>query len=91
MKPARRAATEAAVIGIVLHTLTVLWIWWRWDVFGRGNAIAWLDLPVSFGYMHLDGGPLLTWSLIAGGLQWGAIGALVAFLVGRAARRRAGS
>ncbi len=87
MKTSWRAVTRAAAIGIVLHTLTVLWIWGRWDYFGRGNAIAWLDLPASFGYMHLDGGPLLTWSLLAGGLQWGAIGALLALLVGRAARR----
>ncbi len=90
MKTSRRAATEAAVIGFVLHTLTVLWVWWRWDLFGRGNVIAWLDLPASFGYMQLDGGPLLSWSLLAGGLQWGAIAALVALLVGRAARRRGG-
>jgi hypothetical protein len=90
VRPSRRAATAAAGIGVVLHTLTVLWVWWRWDLFGRGNVISLLDLPVSFGYMHLDGRPLLTWSLIAGGLQWGALAALVAFLVGRAARRREG-
>ena len=87
MRPPRRAIARAAVIGLVLHTLTVLWLWWGWDFFGRGNAIALLDLPVSFGYMHLDGNPLLTWSLVAGGLQWTAIGALVALLVGRAAQR----
>ena len=88
MKPARRAATRAAAIGTVLHTLTVLWLWGRWDVVERGLAIVLLDLPSSFGYMHLDGRPLLTWSLVIGGLQWGVIGALVALLLGRAARRR---
>jgi hypothetical protein len=87
VRTSRRAIVRAAVIGFVLHTLTVLWLWFRWDFFGRGNAIALLDLPSSFAYMHLDGGPLLTWSLVAGGLQWAAIGALVALLVGRAARR----
>ena len=87
MKPSRRAITRAAAIGLVLHTLTALWLWWRWDVFDRGNAIALLDLPASFIYMHLDGPPLLTWSLLAGGLQWGAFAALVALLLGRAARR----
>lgn len=86
----RRAVTRATAIGVVLHTLTVLWVWWRWDVFERGIVIALLDLPASFGYMHLDGRPLLTWSLVVGSIQWGAIGALVALLVGRAARRREG-
>ena len=78
------------MIGIVLHTLTVLWIWRTWGSFGRGNVISWLDFPASLGYMHLDGSRLLVWSLAAGGLQWGIIGALLALLVGRAARRRAG-
>jgi hypothetical protein len=90
MKTSRRAVTRAAVIGLVLHTLTVLWIWSHWDLIGRGNVIVLLDLPASFGYMHLDGRPLLTWSLVAGGLQWCAIGALLAFFVGRAAQRREG-
>ena len=87
MKSSRRAATEAAVIGFLLHTATVLWAWRTWGTFGRGNVISWLDLPASIGYMHLDGGPFLAWSLAAGGLQWAGIGALVALLVGRAARR----
>ena len=87
MKPSRRAIARAAAIGLVLHTLTVLWLWWRWDYFGRGNAIALLDLPSSFAYMHLDGRPLLTWSLTAGGLQWAVYGALLAFFIGRAARK----
>jgi len=90
MKPSGRAATRAAAIGLVLHTLTTLWLWWRWDLIGRGNAIVLLDLPVSFAYMHLDGPPLLTWSLLAGGLQWAVAAALLAFLLGRAARRRPG-
>lgn len=89
MKTSRRAAAGAAAIGLLLHTLAVLWVWRQWDVFGRGNVIAWLDLPGSFGYMHLDGGQLLFWSLLAGGLQWAAVAALLALLVGRAARRRA--
>ena len=90
MKTSRRAATEAAVIGFVLHTLAALWIWATSDVFWRGNVITWLDFPFSVGYMHLDGTPLLACSLLLGGLEWGAIAALLAFLVGRAARRRAG-
>jgi hypothetical protein len=90
LKTSRRAAAEAAAIGIILHTLTALWIWRTWGSFGRGNVISWLDFPVSLGYMHLDGRPLLIWSLLAGGLQWAAIAALLALLIGRAARRRAG-
>ena len=90
MKASRRAVAGAAVIGFVVHTLTVLWVWRHWDLFLRGTVVSWLDLPASFGYMQLDGNPLLLWSLAAGGLQWGAIAALVALLVGRAARRREG-
>lgn len=89
MKPSRRAITRTAVIAFLLHTATVLWVWSHWDLIGRGNVLSLLDLPSSFAYMHLDGTPLLTWSLLAGGLQWAAVGALLAFLVGQAARRRA--
>jgi hypothetical protein len=90
MRSTRRAASEAAVMGFLLHTVTSLWIWKTWGFFGRGNVIAWLDFPASIGFMQLDGGWLLFWSLLAGGLQWAAIAAGLATLVGRAARRRAG-
>lgn len=89
MKTSRRAATEAAVIGFVLHALAALWIWATSDIFWRGNVISWLDFPVSLGYMHLDGPWLLFWSLLVGGLEWAGIAALLALLIGRAARRRA--
>lgn len=86
----RRAALGAAVIGFLLHTLSVLWVWWTWGLFGRGNVISWLDFPVSLTYMHLDAEPLLASSLVGGGLQWALIAALAASLLGLAARRRAG-
>lgn len=86
-RPSRRAAIGALVAGLVLHTLAVIWVWRTWGLFGRGNVLAWLDLPVSLAYMHLDGPPLLTWSLIAGGIQWALFAALLTLLVGCLARR----
>jgi hypothetical protein len=77
----------AVVIGVLLHTVTVLWAWRTWGYFGRGNVLAWLDFPVSLAYLQLDGSPLLFWSLAAGGLQWAAIAAALTWLVGRSARR----
>jgi hypothetical protein len=87
MKKPHRAAIAAVVIGVLLHTFTVLWVWKTWGYFGRGNVLAWLDFPVCLAYLQLDGKPLLTWSLLAGGLQWAAIAGGLTWLVGRAARR----
>lgn len=89
VRPTRRATTRAAVIGFVLHTLTALWVWLTWGLFGRGIALSWLDAPASITYMHLDGPALLATSLLVGGLQWAAIAALFSLLVGFAVRRRA--
>lgn len=86
-RPSRRAALGALIVGALLHTVTVLWAWRTWGLFGRGNVLAWLDFPASLAYMHLDGEPLLTWSLVAGGIQWGLIAGLLTLLVGRLARR----
>lgn len=85
--PSRRAILAALIIGAVLHTLTVLWVWRTWGLFGRGNILSWLDFPASLAYMHLDGDPLLTWSLLAGGLQWAVITALLTWIIGRSTRR----
>jgi hypothetical protein len=84
-----RTLLPAVLIGVVLHTVTVLWVWKTWGYFGRGNVLAWLDFPVSLAYLQLDDTPLLVWSLIAGGLQWAAIAAALTWLVGRSARRPA--
>jgi hypothetical protein len=85
----RRAVPAAVLIGVLLHTFTVLWVWRTWGYFGRGNVLAWLDFPVSLAYLQLDGSPLLAWSLAAGGLQWAVIAAALTWLVGLSARRQA--
>jgi hypothetical protein len=84
--PVRRALVHALWAGLLLHTVTALWVWGTWGYFGRSNVIAWMDLPVSIAYMHVDGGELLTWSLILGGLQWAGIAALLTYLLGRSLR-----
>ena len=86
----RHILLRAALTGVVLHTLTVLWIWQTRDTFSRGNILVWLDLPASLAYLELAGTRLLVWSLLAGGLQWAGIAAGLTWLVGRAARRSGG-
>ncbi len=88
LHPSGRAARTAAVVGFLLHTVTTLVAWWTWGEFGRGNLLAWIDFPASLAYLHLDGIPLLLWSLAAGGLQWAIIAALLTLSLGRAARGR---
>jgi hypothetical protein len=89
MRPSRRAMTTAAIAGFLLHTGMAFWVWRTWGYFGRGNVIAWMDFPASLAYLHLEGTPMLTWSLLAGGLQWAGIAALLTFFLGRTLRRRA--
>jgi hypothetical protein len=78
----------AMIAGFLLHTVTVLGVWKTWGEFGRGNVLAWIDFPVSLAFMHLDGRPLLLWSLAAGGVQWAVIAALLTLSLGWAARAR---
>jgi hypothetical protein len=82
MKPSRRAVLAAAILGAVLHSLTVLSVWQSWDYFGRANVLTLMDFPVSLAFLDLDGGSMLAWSLVAGGLQWAAIAALLTIWVG---------
>lgn len=86
----RHLLLRAALTGLVLHTLTALWIWQTRGIFNRGNILVWLDLPLSLVYLELAGTRLLVWSLLAGGLQWAGIAAGLTWLVGRSARRPAG-
>jgi hypothetical protein len=86
LKPSRRALVTAAVAGLLLHTATALSVWHSWDYFGRANLLVLMDLPVSLTFLHLDGAPLLSSSLIAGGLQWAAIAALLTLWVGSTTR-----
>jgi hypothetical protein len=88
VKPSRRAVLVAVVIGVVLHTLTVLQVWESWGYFGRANVLAWIDFPISLTYLHLEGDGMLAGSLVAGGLQWAAIAALLTLWVGSTVHRR---
>ena len=86
LRPSGRAARIALIIGFLLHTLAALTAWFTWSSFGRGNVLAWIDFPVSLAFLQLDGRPLLFWSLLVGGLQWGAIAALLSLFLGRTVR-----
>lgn len=90
-RPSRRAVVAAALAGAILHTLTALWAWETWGSFGRANVLVWMDFPISLVYLSLEGGRMLAWSLLGGGLQWALWGGLLAWLVGRSARRRGGT
>ena len=90
LHPSGRAARTAALVGFLLHTVTTFVAWGTWGEVGRGNVLAWTDFPASLAYLHLDGTPLLLWSLVAGGLQWAAITALLTLSLGWAARARQG-
>jgi hypothetical protein len=86
----RHAVRNALLIGILLHTVTALGVWATWGEFGRGNVLAWIDFPASLAFLHLDGTPMLLWSLAAGGLQWAIIAALLTLFLGWASRARQG-
>jgi len=88
-QPWRRAAVAAAIVGFLLHTIASLLVWRTWGSFGRVNVLAWTDFPISLAYLHLDGAPFLTWSLLAGGLQWAVIAALLSLWLGSTVRGRA--
>jgi hypothetical protein len=86
-RPAWRPAAFAFAASLLLHAAAVLWVWLSWRGFGRGGVLAWIDFPSSLFYLQLRGGAKLAWSLLAGGLQWGILGAGLSLLVGRSARR----
>jgi hypothetical protein len=88
MKPSRRAVLAAVIVGVILHTITALWVWRYWGYFGRANIVVWMDFPASLAYLDLEGEPMLAWSLVAGGLQWAAIAALLTLWVGSTTHRR---
>ena len=70
LHPSGRAARTAAARRLPPPHRHHFVAWGTWGEFGRGNLLAWIDFPVSLAYLHLDGTPLLLWSLAAGGLQW---------------------
>ncbi|HEX2162696.1 MAG TPA: hypothetical protein VHM02_01965 [Thermoanaerobaculia bacterium] len=83
----RRVVAWCAAMAAGLHTLAVLWTWASGNPGLRGGWLVWLDLPISLAYLQVMGERLLAWSLVAGGLQWAATGALLALIVGWASRR----
>jgi len=84
----RHPGRTGLIAGFLLHTLTVLGVWKTWGEIGRGNLIAYMDFPVSLFFLHLDGPPLLRWSLAAGGAQWAVVTGLLTLSLGWAARAR---
>lgn len=88
LRPSRRAMAGAALAGLLLHTVTILWVWQTSDYFDRSLVVTWADFPASLAYLHLEGKPMLLWSLVAGGLQWAGIAALLTFLLGRTLKAR---
>jgi hypothetical protein len=89
LRPSWRAVLAAVIAAAILHTVTALWVWRTWGYFGRANVIAWIDFPVSLTFLHLDGDPMIELSLLLGGLQWAAIGGVLALLLGRSVRQPA--
>lgn len=80
----RRLLVACAAVAALLHAAAVLWLWfsWRANPGWRSSVLIYLDLPVSLVYLHLRNELLLLWSLLLGGIQWAASGALVAWVVG---------
>jgi hypothetical protein len=85
--PGRRAAAVAAVASFLLHALALGLTWFRGAALGRRNVLTWIDFPVSLLFFDRGTRALLPWSLLAGGLQWALIGALLAYLIGSSARQ----
>src|SRR5712691_8858208 len=77
--PMRRALRHAAVVVFCLHVVIALLAWSTWSRFGRGNILVWMDFPSSLAFLQLTGGKLLAASLLLGGLQWAAAGALLTY------------
>jgi hypothetical protein len=85
-RPLHHAVRTALLLGILFHSVAIFAVWRTWGAFGRGNLLAWIDFPTSLAFLHLDGTPLLLWSLAAGGVQWALLAAALSFFLGRAAR-----
>ena len=87
----RRAVRRSALAAFVLHSGAVVYLWRSWGAGLRGGLVVWMDFPTSLIYLGVEGRAFLVWSLIAGGLQWAAIGALLAYGLGRLSLRSAGT
>jgi hypothetical protein len=78
---------HTVVAVLVLHTVFVLWVWNSWGEFGRSTVLVWMDFPASLLYLERADAPFLAGSLLAGGLQWALLAALLTWTLGRSARR----
>lgn len=87
MRRGQRTVAIGAVAGFVLHAVAILWGYRTWG-FGRGGGITWLDFPASLLYLQMADERQLAASLLAGGLQWALIAALLTWFLGRAVRRQ---
>jgi hypothetical protein len=87
-RPVRHAVRTALIFGVLHQTATAIGFWASWWEFGSGFVVTWTAFPASLAFLHLDGTPMLLWSLVAGGLQWAIIAALLAFSLGWAVRAR---
>ncbi|HXU43933.1 MAG TPA: hypothetical protein VN783_00290 [Thermoanaerobaculia bacterium] len=83
----RRAVRNAGISGFLIHTLAALWVWRSWGSFSASNMLVWMSFPASLAYLGQGGGRLLALSLACGGLEWAALGALIAYGVGRSAKK----
>lgn len=79
----QRAVRNAALAGFAIHTLGALWVSRSWGSFGASNLLLWMSFPLSLAFFGATGSTLLALSLAIGGLEWAAVGALIAYLVGR--------
>jgi hypothetical protein len=86
----RLATRRGVVAGFLLHALAAAWVFAHWGPGLRGGVLAWMDFPVSLGYLGLSGTPLLVASLLVGGAWWGLLGAVLSRALGAvvAPRRR---
>ena len=86
-----RAVRRGAAAGLLLHTAAVAYVWNTWELGQRGLVLAWMDFPLSLFYADLGGRALLATVLVAGGLWWALLAALLSYGIGRlTAGRRAG-
>jgi hypothetical protein len=83
----RAPIKRSFLAGFVLHTIALAWLWGRYAAGARGSLLVWIDLPWSLLWLGASGRGLLAWSLLAGGLWWGLLGALFARLLGALAHR----
>jgi hypothetical protein len=84
----RRAVRGGLLAGLLLHSAAVAVVWRGWELGMRSVVLVWMDFPVSLLYLGFAGHRLLASSLVAGGVWWALLGALLSHWVGRVSARR---